>query len=156
MLSTNDLLDLAKGRNGIGSDYKLAQVLGVAKSAVLNYRSGRSHPDDRVCRRLAELTGEDAGDLAVWMQVERSRDDEARSLWTGIAQRLERAGLAAALAVFMLLGVSITPESHAKSAQISSTAGNSEYYVKWLTRLLARLRRRRQWSFGGTPVHAMA
>lgn len=97
MLTTNELLDRAKAQHGIASDYKLAQVVGVAKSAIQNYRVGRSHPDDRVAARLAELTGEDAGEIAAWMQVERARDDDARAMWRGVAERLHRAGLAAAV-----------------------------------------------------------
>lgn len=97
MLSTNQLLDRAKELHGIPSDYKLAQVLGVAKSAVNNYRVCRSHPDDRVVARLAELTELDAGDIAVWMQFERARDDQARALWRKIAERLQQGAVAAAV-----------------------------------------------------------
>ena len=64
---------------------------------------------------------------------------EIGQLATNSVGMAERAGLAAALAVFMLLGVAIAPDSHAKSAQISLIAGWSEYYVKWLSQLLARL-----------------
>ena len=55
MQTTKQLLDRAKKVQGIESDYKLAQVLGVVNSAVTNYRAGRSHPDDAVAAVMMAL-----------------------------------------------------------------------------------------------------
>jgi hypothetical protein len=131
MLNTVQLLDLAKSRHDC-SDYKLSFLLEVVPSAVKNYRSGRSHPDDRVVRKLAELTDLDAGQIAIWMQAERARDAESRELWTEIARRFE--GLpTTALALFLALFISHHPDAGAavqseKSEQVLTVKAN-EYEV---------------------------
>jgi transcriptional regulator with XRE-family HTH domain len=138
MLTTTELLEAAKARQGISSDYRLAQILGVGRTAIANYRAGRSSPDDAVCIKLAELTGHDAGIVAVWMQAERSRDQSSRSMWEGIAARLERAGLAAVAAVVLAVGLGLA--SNDAEAGATPYAGGSVYYVKWLVWLAQRLR----------------
>lgn len=96
MLTTVELLDKAKAAHGV-TDYKLSKMLDVVPSAVVNYRAGRSHPNDEIAERLAELAGEDPQEVVIWMQVERAKTDEGRKLWFSIAERLQRAGVAAAV-----------------------------------------------------------
>lgn len=115
MLNTAQLLDLAKTKNEC-SDYKLAKLLGVVPSAVTNYRAGRSHPDELVSSKLAELCGLDAAEVTVWIQVERSRDDQSRAIWNLIATRLEKAsGVAAAVILSVLFSGGPDAGAQAKS-----------------------------------------
>ncbi len=96
MLNTAQLLDKAKAVQGV-SDYKLSFLLEVSPSAISNYRAGRSHPDDRVAERLADLANVPKEAVAVWMQIERARNDQSRALWQSVASSLQRAGVAAAV-----------------------------------------------------------
>lgn len=118
MLTTAQLLDLAKSKNEC-SDYKLAKLLGVVPSAVTNYRSGRSHPDARVSSKLAELCGLDAAQVTVWIQFERSRDDQSRAIWNLIATRLEKAPAALAAVIFSVL-FSGGPDAGAQASTLPS------------------------------------
>lgn len=112
MLTTHTLLDLAKQRNGIASDYKLGLVLDVVPSAVKNYRKGRSHPDDLVAQRLADLCDLDRGMVVASIHAQRAANEDTRALWRSIADRLQQAG-AAALAVILSVGLTASPDAGA-------------------------------------------
>lgn len=103
MHDTGSLLDAAKSRQAIPSDYKLAKALGVSQARISGYRIGKSRPDDLTARKIAELADLDEGYVVACLHAERAQNEEARGLWEGIAKRLERAGLAAVTAVFALL-----------------------------------------------------
>lgn len=118
-MDTAQILDLAKQRHGV-SDYGLCKLLGVGTSTLSNYRNGRSRPDDRMARRLAELADLDPGQVAAWLQVERAKDDDSRAMWRDIAERLARTTVVGLVAG---IGVSITPDAGA----MSSIGGVSTY-----------------------------
>jgi transcriptional regulator with XRE-family HTH domain len=101
MFDTGALLDAAKSRHSLPSDYALAKTLGVGQSLLSGYRAGRSRPDDAIARRLAELAGLDADIVVVELAAERAQTDEARALWLRVAERLKKgAGTTLAAAVF--------------------------------------------------------
>lgn len=141
-MNTAQLLDLVRERCQV-SDYGLAQLLGVGQSTLSNYRNGRSHPDDRMALRLAQLAQLDAGQVIAWMQVERARTDETRAAWRAIADRLAQTAAVGLVA----LGISITPDAGASilSAGVSQTPADtpinrpSVYYVN-LRRILRQVR----------------
>lgn len=94
------VLDLARERHGLKSDYKLSLYLGIADGSIRNFRHGRTLPDERICKLLAEAAGIDPLILAAQVQAQRSKTDDARSLWEAIAERLQMAAHGAAAAIF--------------------------------------------------------
>lgn len=48
MFSIASLLDSAKAKAGIESDYRLSKLIEINSSAVTNYRSGRSLPNEAI------------------------------------------------------------------------------------------------------------
>lgn len=88
MHTTAQLLDLVKAAHGLTSDYKLAQVLGVSKANISNYRNGHRHPETEVCLRIAELAKLDPDVVVCSVQAERSTTEISRSHWASIAARL--------------------------------------------------------------------
>ncbi|GKT19540.1 hypothetical protein AVHY2522_22850 [Acidovorax sp. SUPP2522] len=96
----NEVLDLIKNRQGLKSDYKLGLYLGITNGSVRNFRHGRSLPDERICKLLAAAAGIDPLILAAQVQAQRSKTEEARSLWEQIAERLQMAAQGAVAAVF--------------------------------------------------------
>lgn len=102
--TTIDLLDAAKARQGVSSDYKLALLLHVKPSAVGNYRHGRSHPDDEICGRLADLAGLDRGYVVACVHATRALGCSPRTyeVWFNVAGRLRASG--SALLVTVSLG----------------------------------------------------
>lgn len=89
MQTTNELLDRIKTELEIASDYRLAQVLGVTKNAITNYRYGKSRPNDEVGLRMAELLKEDAGHITACLHAERAQSPDVRQLWEKVAMRLQ-------------------------------------------------------------------
>lgn len=80
-MNTLEYIDAVKQRRGVTSDYALAKELGVAKQTISNYRKGKTHFDDAVCRRVAEILGMHPGLVMLDMQRERAQTPEARTVW---------------------------------------------------------------------------
>lgn len=99
MQTTKQLLDRAKKAQGIESDYGLSKALGVVPTAVTNWRSGRSHPDDSVAVRLAELAGQNAESVIAELHAARAKTPEVKALWLSMANHLRHAVAAVMLAL---------------------------------------------------------
>ena len=84
-----DVIERAKTVQKVSSDYKLGLCLGIGGNSLSSYRTGRSLPDEKACKILAEAMGEDPALLTVQMQAQRARTPEARLVWTNIAKRLQ-------------------------------------------------------------------
>lgn len=95
MFSIASLLDSAKAKAGIDTDYRLSKVIEINHSAVTNYRSGRSLPNEAILQRLCALSGDDPELIAAQIQSRRAASEEARQLWQRVAERLAHAPRAA-------------------------------------------------------------
>lgn len=132
MRDVNTVLDSIKSAQKIGSDYKLAMVLGMGSSNLRNYRRGRSLPDAKTCGKLAEALGEKPDLLMVEMEAQRARDDETKALWASLAKRLQ-AGFAnvkilALLAIFSIAAAALPAWAAIGFASVA--VESSVYYVK--------------------------
>lgn len=160
MHSTHELLEAAKRHSGLATDYKLGMVLGLSNSAVTNYRKGRSHPDDNVGRRLAELAGLDEGYVLACLHAERSKDEESRQAWQRIAKRLE--GVAAALVLAILANLGAVSFDRGALASTGITApsvakmANSPSYTSWQVCRIAATRLLRRFLASFSPIAAPA
>ena len=151
MHSTHELLEAAKHHSGLATDYKLGIVLGLSNSAVTNYRKGRSHPDDNVGRRLADLAGLDEGYVLACLHAERAKDEESRQAWQRIAKRLEGIAAALILAILANLGaVSVDRGALASTGNVAASAAKTAqltaytswqvcfgFATRWMRRVLA-------------------
>lgn len=88
MLSTVQLLDLARERQGGVTDYRISKLLGLTPKHVSNYRVGRSTPVNPVAMRLAELAGVDPMEAVAAVNLERSTSPEDREVWETMLRRL--------------------------------------------------------------------
>lgn len=120
MQTTNQMLDRIKTDKQITSDYRLAQVLGVTKNAITNYRYGKSSPNDEVGLRMAYLLDEDPGHITACLHAERAQSPEIRQLWERIAMRLQTGFASVAIlsmiAIFSLALTLISTPVSAKSS----------------------------------------
>lgn len=87
MLSTVELLSLAKKKAGDVTDYRLSKLLGVPPSTVSSYRVGRSMPANSIAMRLAEIAGVDPVEAMAAVNIERASTDEERKAWEMILDR---------------------------------------------------------------------
>lgn len=123
-MNTIELLDRAKKAQGIESDYRLAQVIEVTKAAVSGWRQGRSHPDDEIAARLAEMAGANPASVIAELHAARAKTPAARAIWMNMARQLRHAVAAVMLALgtAMLL---IAPNPQGAQAATPSPAENS-------------------------------
>ena len=131
MFSIADLIERAKARANIDSDYRLSKVIGINQSALGNYKAGRSMPDERVLSQLCALSGDDVAVLAAEIQAERSRTDEGKSMWLMIAKRLSgtasTAVMSVCLAIVLIAGSA--RESVASSLPTLKTQLSNSLYI---------------------------
>lgn len=125
MFSIANLLDSAKAKAVIESDYRLAKIIGISHSAMTHYRMGRSLPNEKVIEQLCALSGDDPGVIAAEIQAARSKSPEAVNMWLMIAQRLSsdrrqtvRAVSTAILSVLFSLVLIASPSGSARAAGV--------------------------------------
>ncbi|MDN3921497.1 hypothetical protein [Roseateles violae] len=90
MLSTVQLLDLAKEHQGGVTDYRISKLLGLKPQHVSGYRCNRNTPSNPVAMRLGELAGVDPVEAMAWVNLERASTDEERKAWELVLQRCAR------------------------------------------------------------------
>lgn len=125
MKTTIEFIDGVRERLGLTSDYQLAKALDTSKQTISNYRTGKSHFDDAMVLKVAELLEMDTGYVLLCTHAERAKKDDEKRAWQTIIERL--GGVAAG--VFLAVGLAGAPSpSHAASQQ---EAGGGVYYVKY-------------------------
>lgn len=132
-ITVDYVLDTIKERHSLKSDYAVCKLTGIGMTVVSNWRRGRSLPDEKMCGILAEAAGIDPLVLAASMQAQRSKTEEARSLWAMVAERLQMVPQALAAAMFAVLFATsfIAADAHAQGAQqvaASVSAGDSSIH----------------------------
>jgi transcriptional regulator with XRE-family HTH domain len=136
-------LDAVIERHGLKNDAELAELLGVNKSGVSHYRTGRRMPDNEACLRIAQAL-DMADPLQVIMAADLDRAERAgqRSLWEVFSRRMAPATAPATLAV---LAASVTKFVTSPPLQASADA-----VTKAVQSLLCQIARR-----SGTPRRAV-
>lgn len=77
-MDINQLLDEAKKKLKIDSDYKLAKELGFLESEISFWRHGTRAPDAYACFKLAEIVGETPQKLIAQVQSKFARTEHKR------------------------------------------------------------------------------
>lgn len=142
-MNTIQLLDAIRERRNLPSDYATAAALGLTRAQISRYRQGKEAMGDEVAQRAAALLGLDPAVVVAQMHAQRASDPQTRSLWIGIADRLERASSVAAVVLIALMGVTFTggPDGGAFAADRPTShqiATTSVYYVNLQTRRTSR------------------
>ena len=125
-LTFNRVIDLIKERHGLKSDYAVCKAFDLSPQNVSGWRKERSYPDEKMCGILAQAAGIDPLVLAASMQAQRSKTEEARSLWAMVAERLQMLPQALAAAFFAVLFATsfVAGDAHAASAGGMNTPKN--------------------------------
>jgi hypothetical protein len=120
MFSIADLLERAKAKANIESDYRLAKVIGITHGAMTHYRQGRTLPNESVIEQLCALSGDDAGVIAAQIQAERSKTPQAKNMWLMVAARLRGAAQTAILSVCFAIALIAFPASDARAVTVDA------------------------------------
>ncbi len=86
-MNTKQYLQAAKARLGITSDYALAARLGITRSGISQYQSGKNTMGDETALKIAEILGIDPGKVLLDMAVERSKSSEIQAVWAGLMEK---------------------------------------------------------------------
>lgn len=111
------LLDEAKEKSGISSDYALALTIGVKRQTISRYRKNLCTPDDYAKSRLADLTGRSLQEVIARIELENEPNEEKRKYWQDFYRRL--GGVAASIAVSVTLIVTPHPTEAAPILKVS-------------------------------------
>ncbi len=148
MFSVAHLLDSAKAKAGIETDYRLGKLIEKNHRNINNWRAGRSLPDEDSIERLCALSGDDPELIAAQIQSRRAASEEARQLWARVAQRLQHAPRAMAghaqtiflLAVFAIgliaSGAAFARASSDNGPQISNFTRYTSYQFRLLCKVV--------------------
>jgi plasmid maintenance system antidote protein VapI len=85
LMTTVEMLDALKSLNDNASDYRIAQILKVNKSAVSLWRKGTNTFSDETAIEVARLLKIKPEYVIACAHAERAKSDEARSVWTHFA-----------------------------------------------------------------------
>lgn len=125
-MEINDLLDRAKTRSNLPSDYALAKVLGIATGNLSNIRKGRNHPSNEEAVKLATLAGLDEMQVIAEIELRTAKTEKKKEFWK---HYIESRGTMACFAMTALaLSIAITPEN-AEASILQSQVYNEGFFV---------------------------
>lgn len=104
--------------------------LGVPHPRVSEWKHGKGLPSRRAVAALAQVTGVDAMELERAVMILEIKPEE-RALF----QRALRIPASAMTAVFLVLGLSQTPENALANQQVSASKGGETVYTSWKVNL---------------------
>ena len=104
-----ELLDRAKTRANLPSDYALAKVLGIDRSIVSGWRKGKQHPSNEHAVQLATLAGMEEMRVIAEIEMQTATTEKKRGFWKCY---LEKHGIAAVLCMSVLaVSIMLKPET---------------------------------------------
>lgn len=87
-MNTPEYLDLVRATLRLPSDYALQKPLGISKSLVSAYRTGKESLSDNIAVRVAELCGIDTSKVLLDAHIERSKTPEVRAAWVALMEKI--------------------------------------------------------------------
>lgn len=107
-MEINELLDQAKHRANLKSDYALAKVIGVPTGTVAHWRKGNRHPSTDEAVKLATLAGIEDMQVIAEIEMRTANSEKKKEFWKSY---LESRGIVATLGMIGLgLSIIVTPE----------------------------------------------
>ena len=118
MFSIADLLERAKARAELGSDYRLAKVLRINQTLLSNWRHGRNLPSVEMVEALCALSGDDAGLMVAQVEAARAAEGPVRNMWLMVAARLRGGASTAILSVCFAMCLIAMSAGDARAATV--------------------------------------
>ncbi len=79
-------IDAIKSRHNLTTDYQVCKKLGITTSRLASYRKGRSEFADDIIPRVAELTGRDALEVFLDVNLSRANSEFAKKAFKQLAE----------------------------------------------------------------------
>ena len=108
-MEINELLDRAKTRAKLETDYKLAKALGLTQAGIVSaWRKDKRHPSNEEAVQLATLAGLDEMQVIAEIELRTAKNEKKREFWQHF---LEKRGAVATVGLCVLGAALIgTPE----------------------------------------------
>ena len=132
MLTIDDYLDLARKRQGLSSNRKLAFALDLNPSSLSQFHTRRAWPADHTMLKLADLAGLDRQQALIDLNFWRATSPEVREQYSALADLVSAARRGAAV-VLVLLGALLPYPSETKAEQ-TAIEGRDRLYIMGNTR----------------------
>ncbi len=100
--ATKKYLDIIRKQYGGCSDYRIAQLLGVTRTAVSRWSQGKGTIGDEPAARLAELCELDPVEVLTELYIERSQSSVTRHYFEEVLKRTGASGLFIICSLFIL------------------------------------------------------
>lgn len=107
-MELNEIIEKAKTRANITSDYALAKVLGIERQIVSDWKRGKKHPSTDEAVKLATLAGLEEMKVIAEIEMQTAKTEKKREFWKSY---IDTKGLTATLGLIALgLSILLTPE----------------------------------------------
>lgn len=121
-----ELIENAKHKANLNSDYALAKAMGIDRAVVSQWRAGKRHPSNEEAVQLATLAGIDEMRVIAEIELRTAKNEKKRAFWQ---HYIERRGLAACISMTALaVAIIATPEpaeAGESILQMQNYGGNS-------------------------------
>lgn len=125
-----DWIDRVKAAKGLTSDYSVANALGLSRATVSKYRSTTPTLDEDTALKVAHALSIDVAIVLADQAMERSKDQEARSAWSAILDRLGGVAASILLGSSLVGGMGFSPDAQsAQRSQTNSGSTTSDIYI---------------------------
>lgn len=101
-MDISKVLDEAKKKLDITSDYELGKRLGISKQRISAYRAGTQIPNAYACAKLADALGIDPLGLLAQVEAATEKNEARRNYWRAVSERVG-AGVIACFFVIITL-----------------------------------------------------
>jgi len=122
-MNISKVLDDAKEKLNISSDYALAKATKIKKEYISMYRKGDRTPDAYACARLEEVLKLKPYELLSQMKAETEKNEEKRDYWKKVSERIASGAVAG---FFVIVAGSATKEVEARTSNNVLTYENSK------------------------------
>lgn len=147
-----DWIDRVKTAKKWESDYRVAKELLLSRNTISNYRVGARHTmDESTSIKVAHALNIDPAIVLADQAMEMTKNDEARSAWSAILERLGGVAASVFLSAGLIGGAAFPPD--AQSAERSQNGSNSDLssYTSYKGRRKKTRRNAANWLTGLMP-----
>jgi hypothetical protein len=127
-MTINELLDRAKTRANLPSDYALAKAVGIPQSTVTGWRKAKRHPSNEEAIQLATLAGLEEMPVIAQIELETANTEKKKAFWT---HYIESRGITAIGAMVIIGSGLILQLPNYDEKRIYSLENNNIHYANF-------------------------
>jgi len=152
-MTLNELIDKAKTRANLPSDYALAKALGVKSGHVSGWRKGARHPSNDEAVQLATLAGLPEMNVIAEIEYQTATTEKKKEFWKCY---LEQHGITAALCMTVMAASILATPKPAQASVLQLQNYDAHFHAHEKTRIyIMRNSGRRPSSSGLLIINAL-